>query len=106
MREGRRWLELTLAQNPTAPDDLRLRALEGLGTLTGWQGEYDAGAALIDEALRLTRALGDDCGTARALGRLGWIAWANGRAERALALTQELATYRTTADAWSWRTRS
>src|SRR3712207_8701283 len=52
-----------------------------LGTLTGWQGDYERGASLIDEALRLTRALGDDCGTARALGRLGWIAWANGRPE-------------------------
>ena len=99
--EGRRWLETTLAQKPSAPDDLRLRALEGLGTLTGWQGEYDKGAALIDEALRLTRALGDDCSTARALGRLGWIAWANGRAERALELARELAGYRETADAWS-----
>ena len=99
--EGRRWLETALAQNPGAPDDLRLPALEGLGTLTGWQGEYEQGAALIDEALRLTRALGDDRGTARALGRLGWIAWANGRLERALELAQALGAYRETADAWS-----
>lgn len=99
--EGRRWLEITLAQNQAAPDELRLLGLEGLGALTGWQGEFEQGVALLDEALCLAQIRGDQNGIVRVLGRLGWIAWVNGRAERAAELVAALQPYRTTADAWS-----
>lgn len=99
--EGHRWLEVTLGQNQDAPDDMRLFGLEGLGTLTGWQGEYEQGVTLLNEALRLTQTLGDQSGTARVLGRLGWIAWVNGRAERATELVEALNECRAAADAWS-----
>ncbi|GIK37557.1 MAG: hypothetical protein BroJett011_13900 [Chloroflexota bacterium] len=99
--EGRRWLEITLAQNQAAPDDLRLFDLEGLGTLTGWQGEYEQGTTLLDEALRLAHSNGDQNSIARVLGRLGWIAWVNGRSERAAELVEALKKCRGTADAWT-----
>ena len=99
--EGRLWLDTNLAASPEAPDELRLKALEGAGTLAGWQGQYDHGTGLLDEALRMTRALGDDDATVRVLGRVGWVAWANGRFERAPELAEELRQHRETADAWN-----
>ncbi|MCL4299885.1 MAG: AAA family ATPase [Anaerolineae bacterium] len=101
VNEGRRWLEITLAQNQEAPDELRLFGLEGLGTLTGWQGEYEQGVALLDEALRLAQMRGDQNGVTRVLGRLGWIAWMNGRAEQAAELVAALQPFRAAADGWS-----
>jgi predicted ATPase/DNA-binding CsgD family transcriptional regulator len=99
--EGRRWLEITLARYDEAPDELRLRALEGLGTLTGWQGEYEQATARLDEALRLARAFGDEYSLARVLSRLAWVAWLNGRYERTAELVTALAACREAADPWS-----
>lgn len=99
--EGRYWLELSLAQNPEAPAELRLLALEGLGMLVGWQEAYEQGVALLDEAVSLARRLDDQSGLARILGRIGWIAWLNGRTERVTELTQALGECQATADAWS-----
>lgn len=99
--EGRQWLERTLARNPEAPDALRLVALEGLGTLVGWQGEYEQGVSHLDEAAALARGLGDESGLTRILGRIGWIAWLNGRAERVEELALALDECQKGADAWS-----
>jgi predicted ATPase/DNA-binding CsgD family transcriptional regulator len=99
--EGRRWLELTLARYDEAPDELRLRAIEGLGTLTGWQGEYERAAALLDEALCLARAVGDESDMARILSRIAWVAWLNGRYERTAELAAALEACRKAADPWS-----
>jgi non-specific serine/threonine protein kinase len=99
--EGLRWLETVVARNADAADDLRLRALEGLGTLAGWQGEYERGTALLDRSIHLLEAQGDCSGAVRALGRLSWIAWSNGRPERAPDLAAALDRYQASADPWS-----
>jgi predicted ATPase/DNA-binding CsgD family transcriptional regulator len=99
--EGRGWLGVTLAQNGKAPAEFRLVALEGLGTLAGWQGDYEQGVRFLDEALNLSRMIGDNDSTARVLGRLGWIAWLNGRDERANELIKALDSCREGAEPWS-----
>src|SRR5262249_22982253 len=54
--EGRRWLETALASDPdqsAIPPRLHARALNGLGVLLMWQGDYVHAQAHHEEALRL-----------------------------------------------------
>ena len=73
--EGRRELEATLAigRSSSARHALAM-ALDGAGLLAETQGDYDAAAALHEEALALSQELEDTAGIARSLGNLGVIA--------------------------------
>ncbi|MCC6792398.1 MAG: tetratricopeptide repeat protein [Thermomicrobiales bacterium] len=73
LTEGRRWLTAALESGAGTTTD-RARALYGLGSLAGEQGDYaDASAALL-ESLALFREADDRAGQALALTDLGLIA--------------------------------
>ncbi|HEX6655801.1 MAG TPA: LuxR C-terminal-related transcriptional regulator [Candidatus Limnocylindria bacterium] len=88
--EGRAWLEDALTRNPDRRDGVRQVALEGVGLLMLCLGEDAAGAARLEEALALARALGEDHRIARALGALMHVAYNQGQTERWPALAAEL----------------
>jgi predicted ATPase/DNA-binding SARP family transcriptional activator len=71
-REGRRWLEQTLAAGAAAPADLRARAHHSAAELALLQGDYAQCQA--EGALGLTAygETGDRVGRARVLTAMGW----------------------------------
>jgi predicted ATPase/transcriptional regulator with XRE-family HTH domain len=71
-REGLRWLERALAQNPRAPTALRARALSGAAWLAGDLGDLERTWTLREEAVTLWREAGDRRGLVFALSDLGW----------------------------------
>jgi predicted ATPase/DNA-binding XRE family transcriptional regulator len=91
--EGRIWLEhfLSAQQTPESAGDKALRAdaLKGAGNLAWTQGDYEPAAALLDESLRLYRALANTPGVAFVLNTLGLIADEHGDYARAAALFAE-----------------
>jgi predicted ATPase/DNA-binding SARP family transcriptional activator len=102
LAEGRRWLEMALARAPTAPPELRARALQGAGVLARQQSDYQQATALLEEALALRRTLGDNPAIARLLGNLGVVAYFQGEYARATTLYQEaLAVLRQIGDRYS-----
>jgi non-specific serine/threonine protein kinase len=88
--EGRTWLEraLTPAGLDAFPPD-RARALQGLGTIALFRGEYEYATAVTEESLSLSRALGDTWSSAMALNLLGAIARGQGRLDEAVPLLEE-----------------
>lgn len=74
LSEGRDWLAQALAVAGHAPDEVRVRALTGAGTLAEAQGDYDQAVPFHEDALMMCRASGDEAGMARALDSLGTIA--------------------------------
>ncbi len=73
--EGRSQLvTLLAAAGPSAPADVRLAALLGLGQLAQTQGDYAAARRVLEEAAALGRATGDQPGTAAALLAAGFVA--------------------------------
>jgi len=80
--EGRAWLEGALAAATGKEDSAlghaaaaaRLRAAKAGGALAMRQGDYDAAAALFEQALRVARKLGDADAIAAALNALGLVA--------------------------------
>jgi predicted ATPase/DNA-binding SARP family transcriptional activator len=94
--EGRTWLEGALAAGAAAARP-RAAALHAAGWLAYYQGDVGRAVTLLEEALALWRALGDQQGMAASLNRLGALASFQsdfGRAvtlyEEALALWREL----------------
>ncbi len=86
--EGRHWLETALASDPdhaAVPPRLRARALNGLGVLLMWQGDYAHAQTHHEEALRLFGASDDQPGVARTLFRLGFLADRRGNHQTATA---------------------
>jgi predicted ATPase/class 3 adenylate cyclase len=71
LSEGRRWLEFTLAASPGAPPADSAKALIAASTLAWHQGDYAGVGPLAEEALTISRELGDKVGVAEALCRLG-----------------------------------
>lgn len=59
LQEGTHWLELALERNPDAEPALRSRALSGLGIIRRQQGNFERASGLLEEAIALTRMLGD-----------------------------------------------
>lgn len=83
LNEGRSHLAEALAGSRDASPDLA-RALHSAGTLAGWQGDADAGRALVEESRAIFQELGDRLGVALCLDSLGWAAIFGGDAETAL----------------------
>ena len=91
-REGRDWLERALRRGGQAPVAVRTNAMQTAGWLAGYQGDYDAAAALLTEAIRLARADEDRWGTAMALMPLGQAELQRGDYQQAAARTEEAIT--------------
>lgn len=111
LSEGRRRLELALGQSSRYAEDAkegtgeestlrltaRAKALNGLGNLAFFQGDYDAARVSHEEALLLRRELGDTQGVAASLNNLGNAAVEQGDypaarsyLEQAVAILREL----------------
>jgi DNA-binding CsgD family transcriptional regulator len=89
LSEGTNWLERVLAVGEPAASPARVKALEGMGWLAQFQGEYQRARATYEEMLELSRGLGDNGNIATALNSLGTVAAQQGDNERARALLQE-----------------
>lgn len=87
--EGRRWLEQALAPAAITPPPVRAKALNGLGMLLWYQGDFDQSRATFTEALNIRRALNDSYGLAISLNNLGMVNWSLGNYDRALDLYAE-----------------
>jgi len=87
--EGLRWMEAALASGGDA-SPARVKALVHAGWMAWERVDFERSTALSEEALRLSRELGDQRGAAAALYNLGMIAiYDRMRAEEALALFEE-----------------
>jgi predicted ATPase len=87
--EGRRWLEDGLARGAGLAPALRAEALWALGAIAIQLGEHERAIPLLEEALALFQALGDEAGSARTLNQLGVAAWRQGEYQRAVALYED-----------------
>lgn len=83
LTEGRNWLNAALARGEVVRAVLRVKALIGAGVLAWYQEDCDRATELLHEALSLYRRLGDERGTALALGALGSVAISRGNYEAA-----------------------
>jgi predicted ATPase/DNA-binding SARP family transcriptional activator/DNA-binding CsgD family transcriptional regulator len=57
-KEGRRWLEATLAKDAQVPEVVRANALRGVGWLALWQADIDRAASAAEEGLPLSSPTG------------------------------------------------
>ncbi len=89
LREGSRWLELSLAGGGSQPTSARALALRGAGLLAEEQGDYERADTLVEESLALYRELGDKQGLAKALGNVGDIATMYGNSAKAREVYKE-----------------
>jgi predicted ATPase/DNA-binding SARP family transcriptional activator len=71
LADGRRMLEAALAREASVSPNLRAKALNGLGTLAGEQGDLSAAKRAFEESLALARSLGSPAAIAGALANLG-----------------------------------
>src|SRR5690606_35078146 len=72
--EGLRRLEALLAAAPAAPPALRCDALHGAATLAHNAGRNRQAHRLLDEALEIAVALGDEARQLQVLTNLSWVA--------------------------------
>jgi predicted ATPase/DNA-binding SARP family transcriptional activator len=100
LREGRAHLEGAVGRRPDdQPPALRAKALLGVTRITLSQGDYGRMRSAAAESLDLLRALGDERGVARALGRLATAVSNEGDYDRGAALYEESAAiYRALED--------
>ena len=82
-------MERVLAEGEPAASPARVKALEGMGWLTQYQGDFQRARATYEEMLRLSKELGDKGNIATALNSLGTVAAQQGDNGRARALLQE-----------------
>lgn len=87
--EVRQWMDLAVAAGPTAPPQLRARALYGSGRLAQLQCDYEPAVRRLDAALLLYRELADSAGMASCLQALGSVAREQGRYVRSAQLHAE-----------------
>ena len=87
--EIRQWTDLAVAAGPTAPPQLRARALYGSGRLAQLQCDYEPAVRRLDAALLLYEELGDSAGMASCLQALGSVAREQGRYVRSAQLHAE-----------------
>lgn len=76
--EGRRWLEAFLSRSNHSPMPARAKALLASGTLARRQGDTAAARPLLEQALEISRRLGDKQGIARSLNWLASLAASRG----------------------------
>jgi predicted ATPase/DNA-binding CsgD family transcriptional regulator/transcriptional regulator with XRE-family HTH domain len=100
LSEGRRWLDRALAGAGDGQTAWRARALCGAGVLAHYQSDHRRAAALCEESLAISRALGDRAGEAAALNGLALVArMGDYPAARAL-YEASLAIMRELGDGW------
>jgi predicted ATPase/class 3 adenylate cyclase len=88
--EGLDWLDRLLAAGPEAAPSLRARALHAAGTLTSGLGQLGGAAVRLEEALAITRELGELDRTGAALNNLASTLQARGDYAGAHALFEEV----------------
>jgi DNA-binding CsgD family transcriptional regulator/tetratricopeptide (TPR) repeat protein len=103
LREGRAWLEATLAIPPAGvPARAIGRVLGATGTIAMWQNDVERAAAIFDRALAAWRAIDDPLEIAHALRNLGNVALHLGDVDRARDVVAEsLARFRQLGEPWS-----
>lgn len=99
LREGTQRVEAALARSYEADPALRARFFTGAGLLAIWFGDDKRAIAHYEGARAAAEAAGETALAARALGRLGTIAYAQGEVGRARALITEMMTLARAADA-------
>ena len=72
-KEARVWLSRSLRLRADVPPELRAKALIAAGRVAGWDSDWLASSALLEEAVELCRALGDTAGVGRCLGFIGHV---------------------------------
>ena len=105
VQEGLQRLEQMLALPSSQPDlALRIRALNGLGTLCHYGTEFVRARGILEECVELSRSQADEKGLAKALTNLSWVrselsdfAAARSLSEEALVLQEKLGERRGTA---------
>jgi len=85
LSDGQEWLERTLAHDDGSRPIVRARALQWLSMSVGTRGDFARAAALIDEALAISRAIGDAEGIVAARLNQGFAAL-HGRGDAAMAI--------------------
>ncbi|MGH2372250.1 MAG: tetratricopeptide repeat protein [bacterium] len=88
LSEGRHWLDTLLAISNGGPQP-RIKALHGAGVLAYYQGDYKRATTLCEEALALSKGLGDERAVAATLTILGNVARNRGEYARAAQLYEE-----------------
>jgi predicted ATPase len=86
--EGRRRLDAALAADER-PTLTRARALSGASTTASMSGDIPAAKAWTEQALALSRELGDDWGIAEGLWTLGYLMVEEGRSVEAQPVIEE-----------------
>ena len=100
--EVRQWMDLAVTAGPTAPPQLRARALFGSGRLAHLQCDYEPAVRRLDAALLLYRSLDDAAGIAACLQALGSVAREQGRYARSAQLHSEsLDMAKAAGDEWA-----
>jgi predicted ATPase/DNA-binding SARP family transcriptional activator/DNA-binding CsgD family transcriptional regulator len=89
LSEGIRWMEPVLAEGEPAASPARVKALEGMGWILQYQGDYERAKTIYEEMFELSRESGNKGNIATALNSLGTVAAQQGDNERAKALLQE-----------------
>ncbi len=87
--EGRGWLEAALAKSVGRAAAARARALNSVGVLTWYQGDYVAARQFLEEGLATHRQLDYKLGISSTLNNLGLVALSQGEYERAKPLFDE-----------------
>ncbi|MBW8742065.1 MAG: tetratricopeptide repeat protein [Acidobacteria bacterium] len=91
LREARTHTEDLVARSAAAPSAVRAEALHCAAGFSYRVGELGTARAWWEEALELSRSVGDDDGANKALGSLGNVAVSDGDLDRAIALYNEAA---------------
>jgi predicted ATPase/class 3 adenylate cyclase len=90
LSEGRRWTDELLGMPAAAPATrVRAKALGAAGSLSYWQNDYPAARARYEEALAVSREVGDSRAIAEAIYNLAFMPWIEGDDAAALALFDE-----------------
>jgi predicted ATPase/class 3 adenylate cyclase len=92
LSEGRRWLNRILTAADGLPAAARAKALSGAGILAEAQGDYEHATVLHEQALALSRQIGDRRGIAASLTDLGIVARFRGDHPLASQLHEEALT--------------
>jgi predicted ATPase len=102
LREGRDWIEHALARTEVPPRTaIRAKGLYNSGALARVQGDYAAARARLEEAVALTREIGDRPGLAYALIFLGILEITQGNPKAAQAqFTESLGILRNSGTRW------